>query len=113
MALVMACFLLISILSACGFNLEHNKEMEQGTTSDASGTMLAGQDAPEIVGILKGIETKEEVIITVEGQDVNYRLSEEAKSQIEEKEVDLGSEVAFTTFSIGDDKESIAEFIIK
>ncbi|WP_133058588.1 DUF3953 domain-containing protein [Halalkalibacter urbisdiaboli] len=113
MALVMACFLLMSILGACGFTVEQNEEFGEGTTGDANGTVPAGQEAPEIVGFLKSIETKEEVIITVGEQDVHYRLSEEAKSQIEGKEVDIDSEVTFTTYSIGDDQETIDEFIIK
>lgn len=113
MALVMVCFFLMLILGACGFTEEHNEEIGDKAKGDANGTVLAGQEAPEIEGILKSIETKEEVIITVEGQDVNYGLSEKAKSQIEGKEVDIGSEVTFTPYSIGDDKETIDEFFIR
>lgn len=112
-ALVMMCIFLFSMLGACGFTVEKNEEIGQGTTGDASGTMLAGQQAEEKVGVLRSIEENEEVIITLGGQDVNYRLSEDAKSQIEGKKVELGSEVTFTTYSIGDAKETISEFIIK
>lgn len=107
MAFLMYCIFFITVLSACGFRTEERP------TSDANGTVLAGEEAPKRVGILKSMESKEEVVITVEGQDVNYRLSEKAKAQVEGKEVEKGSEVTFTTFSIGDDKETIAEFVIK
>jgi hypothetical protein len=99
------------ILGACGFN--KSNEIKEDPTGSATGIMLAGQEAPEIVGILKSIAENDEVIVTVEGQDVIYRLSEEANSQIEGNEVDKGSEVTFTTFSIGDSKETIETFIIK
>lgn len=39
-----------------------------------------------------------------------FRLSEQAKSQIESKNMEIGSTVTFTTFSIGDDKKTISEF---
>jgi hypothetical protein len=113
MALLIVFFLTMSFLGACGFTVEHNEETGKESAGDASGTMLAGQEAPEIVGVLKSVETNDEVIISVDGEDVQYRLSEEAKSQMEAKEVELDSEVTFTTFSIGDDKETVAEFIIK
>ncbi|OLS39201.1 hypothetical protein [Bacillus sp. MRMR6] len=113
LALVMVCFLMLSFLGACGVSKDQNEETGEETAGNASGIMLAGQEAPEIVGILKSIEANDEVMITVEGQDVQYRLSEEAKSQIDKKEVELDSEVTFTTFSIGDDKETVAEFIIE
>lgn len=111
MVIVMVCFSLMSILGACGSTVD--EEMGKGTTGNANGTVLAGQEAPEKVGILKSMEANGEVIITVEGQDVNYRLSEEAKRQIEGTEVEIGSEVTFTTYSIGDEKENIDKFIIK
>ncbi|MET3699576.1 hypothetical protein SAMN05877753_11248 [Bacillus oleivorans] len=113
MAVGIVCFLIISILGACGNADVQNAESGEGPTGDAAGTVLAGQEAPEIAGIIKSVETDEEVIITVGGQDVNYRLSEEAKSQIEGKEVEIGSEVTFSTYSIGDDKETIDQFIIE
>ncbi|MEW9053110.1 MAG: hypothetical protein AB2392_18265 [Neobacillus sp.] len=113
LALVMFCFLVMSFLGACGVSKEQNEEIGEETSGNASGIMLADQEAPEIVGVLKSMEADDEVLITVEGKDVQYRLSEEAKSQIEAKEVELDSEVTFTTFSIGDDKETVAEFIIK
>ena len=109
-ALVLGSFLLMSVLGACGINGEQNVEVGEETSGDASGIMLAGGEATEITGIIKSIKTNDEVIITVEGQDVNYRLSEESKKQIEEKEVYVGSNVSFTTFSIGDNKETIEKF---
>lgn len=110
-AIGIVCCLLLSILGACGIAGEKKVETGEGSTGDAAGTVLAGEEAAKIIGILKSIETNEEVIIAVVGQDVHYRLSEEAQSQIEGKEVDLGSEVTFRTYSIGDDKETIDEFI--
>ena len=109
--LVFGCFLLLSVLGGCGLNGEQNTEVEEETSGDASGIMLAGGESTEVTGIIKSIKTTEdEVIITVENQDVTYRLSEDSKRQIEEKEVDIGSEVSFTTFSIGDNKETIEKF---
>lgn len=112
-AYVFVCFLIMLFLAACGVSNEGQKEPGEQTSGNASGIVLAGQEAPEIKGIIKSIEIKDEVIVTVDGQDVHYRLSDDAKSQIEGKEVEVGSEVTFTTFSIGDNKETIAKFIIK
>lgn len=111
--LMFVSILVISILSACGASVEQDNTSGEGTSGNASGIMLAGQDAPEIVGTLKSIEANVEVIITVDGQDVNYRISEDATAQIEGEEVGIGSEVTFTTFSIGNGKDTVAEFIIK
>ena len=108
--LVFGCFLLMSVLGACGMNGEQNAEVGEETSGDASGIMLAGGEATEITGIIKSIKTNDEVIITVEGQEVTYRLSDESKKQVEEKEVEVGSNVYFTTFSIGDNKETIEKF---
>ena len=108
--------LMLTILGACGNTekqSEGTNETGEQTENLAGGTMLAGEEAPEIVGTLKSIEANDEVIITVNGEDITYRLSEEAKSQMDNKEVELGSEVTFTTFSIGDSTESVAEFIVK
>ncbi len=111
LALVLGCFLLISVLSACGFTGQKTNDIGDEASGDISGIMLAGGETTEITGIVKSIKTAEdEVIITVENQDVNYRLSEEAKKQIEGKEVEIGSNVSFTTFSIGDNKETIEKF---
>ena len=111
-AFVMFCISIMSILAACGVAQEKTEELGYEATGNATGTVLAGQDSPELTGILKSLENQDEVILTVDGQDVNYRLSEEAKNQIDGKEVAIGSQVTFTTFSIGDDKESIDVFII-
>jgi uncharacterized protein YcfL len=112
-ALAIVCCLLLSILASCGSKKEQNVETEQEVTGDASGIVLAGQEAPKIEGVIKSLETNEEVIVIVDGQDVHYRLSDKAKSQLDDKEVEIGSTVTFTTFSIGDNKETIDEFIIK
>lgn len=105
---------MLAVLGACG-----NAEQQNGTTGTeestenlAGGTMLAGEEAPQITGTLKSIEVNDEVVITVNGNDITYRLSEEAKAQLNSNEVELGSEITFTTFSIGDAKESVAEFIV-
>ncbi|KGR77263.1 hypothetical protein [Ureibacillus manganicus] len=103
---------MLAILGACG-NTEQQNETEESAENLAGGTMLAGEEAPEITGTLKSIESNDEVVITVSGDDVTYRLSEEAKTQLENKEVELGNEITFTTFSIGDAKESVAEFIVE
>jgi len=108
--------LLLSIIAACGPNDKQQDEAtntEDTTENLAGGIMLAGEEAPEIIGTLVSIEANDEVIITVNGNDITYRLSEESKKQIEDKEVALGSEVTFTTFSIGDAKESVAKFKVK
>lgn len=108
--------LLLTILGACvTTETQPNGKNEAEETSEnlAGGIMLAGEEAPEIVGTLKSIGSSDEVIITVNGNDITYRLSEEAKGQLENKEVEIGSEVIFTTFSIGDATESVAEFIVK
>jgi hypothetical protein len=86
--------------------VEHNEEKGESSTGDANGTVLAGQEPTEIVGILKSIETEEKVIITAEHQNVNDRLSEEAKGQIKGKEVNIGSKITFTTYSMGDDNDN-------
>lgn len=112
LAVTIVCCMFLSILTACGVTKEQNVESEEGVTGGSSGIVLAGQEAPEIAGIIKNIEI-EEIIITVEGQDVHYHLSEKAKSQLDAKEVEIGSTVTFTTFSIGDNKETIEAFTIK
>lgn len=110
-ALVFGCFLFMAVLGACGFIGEQKSDAGLDSPGDASGIMLAGGESTEVTGIIKSIKTTEdEVIVTVENQDVTYRLSEDSKRQIEEKEVDIGSEVSFTTFSIGDNKETIEKF---
>ncbi|MFJ8235829.1 hypothetical protein ACIQ34_08800 [Ureibacillus sp. NPDC094379] len=113
MKLVIASCFLFTIISACGVNEEKPQTViEDEATGNASGITLAGQEPPEIIGTLKQIEA-EEAIITVSGQDVQYRLSDVAKSQIKDQEVDIDQEVTFITFSIGDQKETVAEFILK
>jgi hypothetical protein len=113
---VWASVLMLSTLGACGNTEQQPEELnetEQTTNNLAAGTMLAGSEAPEMVGTLKSVEENEEVIINVNGKDITYRLSDEAKSQLNQKQVDLGKEITFTTFSIGDSTESVSEFIIK
>ncbi|MGX6445688.1 hypothetical protein ACWM35_20925 [Neobacillus sp. K501] len=110
-ALMVVCSLFLSILAACGGTKELKVETEGGVSDGASGIVLAGQKAPEIVGIIENIEA-DEVMVTVDGQDVQYRLSDKAKEQLDAKEVEIGSTVTFTTFSIGDNKETIDEFVI-
>jgi len=106
-ALFISCFVLITILAGCNSNNPNNEE----TTGAASGIVLAGQEAPEIKGVFKSIEANDEVILTIEGKDVVYRLSDQAKTQIEK--IKLGGEVIFTTFSIGDTQDTVAEFIVR
>lgn len=105
---------MLTILGACGNAEQENEtnETEESTENLAGGTMLAGEEAPQITGTLKSIEADDEVVITANGNDITYRLSEEAKEQLDNNEVEIGNEVLFTTFSIGDAKESIAEFIV-
>ncbi|TSI03708.1 hypothetical protein [Lysinibacillus sp. BW-2-10] len=111
--LTIICFLSVFALVGCGSTVEQGEEAPNSNENLAGGTMLAGEEAPEIKGILKIIEESNEVIITVDSQDIVYRLSERAIEQVKEKIVEPGNEVTFTTFSIGDDKESIAEFIVE
>ena len=100
-------------LSACGVTEEQPQSViEDAPTGNASGITLAGQEAPEIIGTLKQIDA-DEAIITVSGQDIQYRLSDVAKNQINNQEVDVNQEVTFKTFSIGDQKETVAEFILE
>lgn len=106
-ALMIICFVTISTLAGCGDQPKINEE----STDDITGILLAGQEAPELTGVLKSIQNNNEAVLVIEGRDVVYHLSEEAKTQI--KNIDLGSEVVFTTFSIGDSKETIAEFIVR
>ncbi|QHE52806.1 hypothetical protein [Pontibacillus sp. HMF3514] len=113
LAVLMISVFTLVILGACGFTVEQHEEMGGGDTGNEQGTMPAGQEAPEQEGVLKGIESKDVVVITVDGQDVTYRLSEDAKAQIENEDVKDGDEVTFTTYSIGDDRETIDKFIIK
>lgn len=108
--LILVSIFTLSMLAACGFTVEQHEE--EGTTDSAEGTMLAGEEAPEQVGILKSIAS-EEVVITLEGKDVTYRLSQDAKEQLEKEEVAIKDEVTFTTYSIGDEKETINKFILK
>jgi len=108
--------LMLSFLAACGSNgnqQDQANETEETVENLAGGTMLAGEQAPEIVGILKSIDEHDEVTITVNGEDTKYRLSEEAKNQLDHKDIEIGNEVTFTTFSIGDATESVAEFIMQ
>jgi len=105
--------LTLFVLVACGFTVEKHEEMGGGSTSENAGTMPAGQEAPEQVGVLKEIQSSGDVVITVEGQDVIYRLSEDAKAQIKSEDVKDGDEVTYTTYSIGDDRETIDKFIIE
>ncbi|MFD1738138.1 hypothetical protein ACFSCX_16545 [Bacillus salitolerans] len=105
-------FFLLTIVGACGFTVEQHEDMGEETTSGASGTVLAGQEAPEITGTIESIES-EEVVITVDGQEVTFRLSEDSKKQIQDGEVDSGDAVTFTTYSIGDDKQTIDQFILE
>lgn len=105
----------LTVLGACGTNEvqpEDQSASEEQTENLAGGIMLAGEETPQIVGILKSIEENNEIIITVNGEDILYRLSEGAKTQLDHKEVDIGTEVTFTTFSIGDSTESVAEFVL-
>lgn len=106
---------MLSVLGACGNAKQENEtnETEESTENLAGGTMLAGEEAPQITGTLKSIEANDEVVITVNDNNITYRLSEEAKEQLVNKEVEIGNEVLFTTFSIGDATESVAEFIVE
>ncbi|CAM5216320.1 putative protein OS=Ureibacillus acetophenoni OX=614649 GN=SAMN05877842_106114 PE=4 SV=1 [Ureibacillus acetophenoni] len=104
--------LMLAILGACG-NAEQQNSTEESAEDLAGGTVLAGEEAPEITGTLKSVKANDEVVITVSGTDITYRLSEEAKGQLDNKEVEIGSEVTFTTFSIGDATESVAEFKVE
>lgn len=105
---------MLTVLGACGNAEQQNgtTETEESAENSAGGIMLAGEEAPQVIGTLKSIEANNEVVITVNGDDITYRLSEEAKAQVDSNEVELGSEITFTTFSIGDAKESVAEFIV-
>ncbi|MBU9723558.1 MULTISPECIES: hypothetical protein [Bacillaceae] len=104
----------VILVSACGSTEEQvGQELEVGNKGDISGIMLAGEDAPEVNGTFVSAEEEDEVIITVNGNDVIYRLSEDAKRQVDNNEVEQGIEVTFTTYSIGDAKETIDKFIIK
>lgn len=105
--LVMISFFVLVILGACGFAIEEN----EGSGNSAEGTMPADQEAPELTGILKSIESPEEVIISIDSQTETYRLSSDAKSQVQAEEVTVGNEVTFTTYSIGDDKKTIDKFL--
>lgn len=107
LALIMAGICLLFILGACGAATEDDEE----TVSGAEGTMPAGEELPETIGVLKSMESAEKVIISVDGEDVIYRLSADAIDQIENEEVDYDTEVTFTTYSIGDDMETIDRFI--
>ncbi|KHF38905.1 hypothetical protein [Halalkalibacter okhensis] len=111
--LVIVTLLTVTLLGACGINEEKNKEIGEVEFNSVGGIMLAGEELPEVVGVIKSIESLEEVIIYVDGQEVSYRLSDEAKSQITAKELESGDEVIFTTYSIGDDKATIDTFIKK
>jgi len=113
LAVLMIGVLTLFVLGACGFTVEQHEEMGGGSTSENAGTMPAGQEAPEQVGVLKEIQSSGIVVITVDGQDVTYRLSEDAKAQIESEDVKDGDEVTFTTYSIGDDQETIDKFKIE
>ncbi|MEN2767736.1 hypothetical protein [Ornithinibacillus xuwenensis] len=98
-------------LGACGFTVEEHEDSGlESTDENTSGTMLAGQEAPETVGTIKSIDSSDEIIITVEGEDITYRLSEDAKKQLESNSYESGTEVTFTTYTIGDDKETIDQF---
>ncbi|MGE7664782.1 hypothetical protein ACQKMN_03605 [Ureibacillus composti] len=113
MKIVVAAGFLLTILSACGVTEEQPQSViEDAPTGNASGITLAGQEVPEIIGTLKQIDA-EEAIITVSGKDIQYRLSDVAKEQIINQEVDIDQEVTFKTFSIGDQKETVAEFILE
>lgn len=105
--LVMIGFFVLVILSACGFTIEEN----EGSKNSAEGTMPADQEAPEYTGMLESIESPEEVLISIDGQTETYRLSADAKSQVQAEEVTVGNEVTFTTYSIGDNKKTIDKFI--
>jgi hypothetical protein len=108
---VSICIISLLFLGACGFTVEEHEDSGTGSTdNNAGGTMLAGQELPETVGILKSYDSTEEVIMTVDGEDIAYRLSENALKQLESNEISTGSEVTFTTYSIGDDKETIDQF---
>lgn len=113
LAVLMISVMIIFVLGACGFTVEQHEEMGGGSTSENAGTMPAGQEAPEQVGVLKEVQSLGIVIITVDGQDVTYRLSEDAKAQIESEDVKDGDEVTYTIYSIGDDRETIDKFIIE
>ncbi|MDM5334282.1 hypothetical protein QUF56_13680 [Ureibacillus composti] len=113
MKIVVAAGFLLTIISACGVVEEQPQSVIEDTpTGNASGITLAGQEAPEIIGTLKQIDA-DEAIITVSGQDIQYRLSDVAKNQINNQEVDINQQVTFKTFSIGDQKETVAEFILE
>lgn len=113
MKIVVASCFLLTIIAACGVNKEQPQSIiEDEPTGNASGITLTGQEPPEILGTLKQIDA-DEAIITVSGHDVQYRLSDVAISQIKGQEVDVDQEVTFITFSIGGQKETVAEFILK
>lgn len=103
----------VFMISACGFTVEQHEEIDGGTSGESQGTMPAGEEAPEQVGVLKSVVSSDEVILTVDGQEGTYRLSADAKAQLENEEVKKGDEVTFTTYSIGDDQETIDTFIME
>lgn len=101
----------LTLLTACGFSVEHKEDSGVESTDDnLSGTMLAGEDLPEQIGLLKSINDNDEVIITIDNKDITYRLSEDAKEQLDTSQVELGAEVTFTTYTIGDEMETIDRF---
>jgi hypothetical protein len=102
------------LLGACGFNVEKNEESGVETTdNNAAGITLAGQEPVEQVGIIKSFDSTDEVIITVDQEDITYRLSEDAKEQIESNEIVKGAKVTFTTYTIGDEMETIDKFNVE
>lgn len=98
------------LLGGCGFIVEQNEEIGEEVPNGAAGIMLAGQELPEVSGIIQSFVAEDEVIILVDGQEKTYRLSEDARNQVEEQSVAIGSEVTFSTYTIGDDKETIDSF---
>ncbi|UTR10014.1 hypothetical protein MM300_19370 [Evansella sp. LMS18] len=102
--------LILAILGGCAFADNENDQGEADSGGNASGIMLAGEEPPEVSGTVKSIESEDEIIITVNGVDKVYRLSEDAKNQLKDSVIEEGSEVTFTVYTIGDDKETIGEF---
>lgn len=111
--LIITILITLILLGACGENTdEHEHSDADSTDENLTGIMLAGKDLPEQVGLLKSVNN-DEVIITIDNKDITYRLSEDAKIQLDSEQVESGSEVSFTTYTIGDEMETIDRFNVE
>ncbi|WP_088035215.1 hypothetical protein [Evansella clarkii] len=110
LAMTLTIIFILAVLGGCASADNENDQGESESGGNASGIMLAGEEPPEVSGTVKSIESEDEIIITVNGVDKVYRLSEDAKNQLKDSVIEEGTKVTFTVYTIGDDKETIGEF---